>query len=87
MSLALQLRYLALRLAIITGFVASFWLSLPAPVRASEPVSSGTGGGYFATPYMLRGQFVFINRVSRRTLLRSFVKKAPVEDIAIREYL
>ncbi len=88
MSLPLQLRYLLLRVAIVTGFLASLWLSLPTPLRAAEPVSSGTGGGYFATPYMLRGQFVFINKISRRTLLLTLkaVKPEPPE-LFVQEYL
>jgi len=87
-SLPLQLRYLALRAAIVVGFVAAFWLTLPCTMEAAEPVSSGAGGGYFATPYMARGQFVFINRISRRTLRLTLNKPKPaIPDIFVQEYL
>ena len=88
MSLPLQLRYLLLRAAIIVGFVSSFWFSLPTPMKAAEPISSGAGGGYFATPYMVRGQFVFINRISRRTLLLTIKAVKPtLPDVFVKEYL
>lgn len=88
MSLPLQLRYLLLRAAMMVGFVTSLWFSLPTPIKAAEPVSSGMGGGYFATPYMLRGQFVFIQKISRRTLLMTTkVLKPSVPELFVREYL
>jgi len=88
MSLPLQLRYLLLRAAIVVGFVSSLWFSLPTPIKAAEPISSGAGGGYFATPYMARGQFVFINRISRRTLrLTLKATKPALPDMFVKEYL
>lgn len=88
MSLPLQFRYLLLRAAITVGFVSSFWFSLPTPMKAAEPMSSGAGGGYFATPYMLRGQFLFIHRVSRRTLrLTMKATKPELPEVFVREYL
>jgi len=88
MSLPLQLRYLLLRAAIVVGFVSSLWFSLPTPMKAAEPISSGAGGGYFATPYMIRGQFVFINRISRRTLLLTIKAVKPViPEMFVKEYL
>ncbi len=88
MSLPLQLRYLLLRAAIVVGFISSLWFSLPTPIKAAEPMSSGAGGGYFATPYMVRGQFVFINRISRRTLLLTIKAIKPsLPDLFVKEYL
>lgn len=88
MSLPLQLRYLLLRVAIVVGFVSSLWFSLPTPIKAAGPISSGAGGGYFATPYMVRGQFVFINKISRRTLLLTIKAIKPaLPDLFVKEYL
>lgn len=88
MSLPLDAKYIVLRIAMVTGFVASLFFSLPVSLKAAEPVSSGTGGGYFATPYMMRGEFVFIQRISRRTLLLTMKALQPkLQDLFVQEYL
>lgn len=88
MSLPLDLRYILLRIAIMSGFVASLFFSLPTQMLAAEEVSDGAGGGYFATPYMMRGEFVFIQRISRRTLLLTLKTIQPKQkDLYVQEYL
>jgi len=88
MSLPLDLRYIILRIAIMSGFVASLFFSLPTQMHAAEEVSDGAGGGYFATPYMMRGEFVFIQRISRRTLLLTLKTiQSKQKDLYVQEYL
>lgn len=88
MSLPLDLKYILLRLCILGGFVASLFFSLPTPIQAAETVSDGAGGGYFATPHMMRGEFIFIQKISRRTLLLT-LKSIPqkTKDLFVQEYL
>lgn len=88
MSLPYDAKYILLRVCLLGGFLASLFFSLPTPIRAAETVTDGAGGGYFATPHMIRGEFVFIQRMSRRTLLLTLKAIPPkVKDLFVQEYL
>lgn len=55
-------------------------LSLGMPALASASSFNAHLGetGIIQTPYSIRGRFLFINRISRRTLRQSIIQAEPV---------
>jgi len=62
---------------IILALSTIFFLGAPAFALAA-PFNPHLGEtGIIQTPYSMRGQFIFINRVSRRTLLQTIIQSEP----------
>ncbi|HVW66849.1 MAG TPA: hypothetical protein VHA78_03930 [Candidatus Peribacteraceae bacterium] len=54
-----------------------FFLGAPAYALADTFNPHLGETGIIQTPYSMRGQFIFINRVSRRTLLQTIIQSEP----------
>jgi hypothetical protein len=62
----------------ILAFATLFSMGVPAFALAESYNPHLGETGIIQTPYSMRGRFLFINRISRRTLLQSIIQSQPV---------
>jgi hypothetical protein len=66
-----------------------FSVAVPVTVSACGMPGEDMGGLFMATPVSMRGQFIFVNRVSRRTLRHAVAEQQQAKAAAplVREIL
>ncbi len=65
---------LRLRLLLLS-FSTLFSVAVPVTVSACGVEGEVMGTGFMATPVSMKGQFIFVNRISRRMLLHTVAER------------
>lgn len=75
---------------LLLSFSTLLSVAVPVTVSACGAEGENMGGSFIQTPVSMRGQFIFVNRVSRRTLRHAVAEQQQMRALSapmVREIL